>query len=245
MKENLYQKVKKVEGEKFITIEDTESLSTEEFYKFIKSLLREVPLNIEHLTILLGSEFPSEVEDLLSDNQFEKHDETVFYHCDLNQVQNKGGSFELKSLHKLSEEEFKQVWIRSAHGSLNAPGSLNIEDQMESVKKELGEMYKNTCIAAFKDGEAIGVVMPHIEPGTKEEGRFFYFGLVPEARGKGVSVGLYNQGLQLLKNDFGASYSVGATSVHNKPMIRVFDKNKCTLTKKVKVYKKTFKGRSK
>jgi len=39
--------------------------------------------------------------------------------------------------------------------------------------------------------------MPHIEPGTSEEGRLFYFGIIPSERGKGKSKLLHKQALEI------------------------------------------------
>lgn len=69
-------------------------------------------------------------------------------------------------------------------GSLNAPSSLNIDEQIRSVEVELGPDYKDSCIITYEEGKSIGVIMPHIEPRTLNEGRMFYFGLTPEERGK-------------------------------------------------------------
>lgn len=241
-KRDLYHKVKFVQGEKFLTVEETQNLSSEELMKFINFLMDDDFKDVEHVTILMDEKFPESVEDYLREFEFQLHDENVFVHCDLNEVTPSESSFLFKSLHEVSEERFKQVWEKSMAGSLNATSSLKMDDQMESVKKELGLTYKESCQIAYQDDAEIGVVMPHIEPGTKHEGRIFYFGLVPEARGKRLSVPLYKQGLSMLKDHFGAIYSVGATSVNNTPMLRVFKQNHCTVTGKVKVYKKSLEG---
>ncbi|WP_233522734.1 hypothetical protein [Peribacillus glennii] len=45
----------------------------------------------------------------------------------------------------------------------------------------------------------MGIAIPHIEPGTDSEGRLFYFGLMPEERGKGKSAEIHMDCLMLLK----------------------------------------------
>ncbi|WP_423808617.1 hypothetical protein [Pontibacillus yanchengensis] len=80
--------------------------------------------------------------------------------------------------------------------------------------------------------------MPHIEPGTKNEGRLFYFGLIPSERGKGKSRKLHQRALGILQQDFQARYYIGATSVHNKPMVNTFISNGCEIMESYKVYKR-------
>ncbi|WP_052158704.1 GNAT family N-acetyltransferase [Halobacillus sp. BBL2006] len=238
-KERLYEKVKFVEGENFVTIEEAHRLNADEMMNLADCLVEDERIQeAEHLTILLNDSFPLEVAKHLERLQFKLHDENVFVRCDLSHLNEPKNRFQLRSLHEVSTEQFKQVWEKVMEGSLNAASYLNMDEQMKSVEKELGSTYKDTCNIAYEEGRVIGVVMPHIEPGTKEEGRIFYFGLVPEARGKGKSADLYLQGLHLLKECFGAAYSVGATSVKNVPMQKVFEKHNCQVTDQVKVYKR-------
>lgn len=237
-KERLYEKVKFVEGENFVTVENTHHLSSEEVLMLAEELVKDERIQkVDHLTILLRDSFSKQVGKHLENLQFKLHDESIFVCCDLQQLEPEE-AFELKSLHEVSSEQFKTIWKKAMEGSLNASSYLNMEEQMKSVEKELGPSYKDSCYIAFEQGCPIGVVMPHIEPGTEEEGRIFYFGLIPEERGKGKSSALYHQGLFLLKNKFGASYSIGATSVKNIPMQKVFENNRCTVIDCVNVYRR-------
>ncbi|MFG6496491.1 GNAT family N-acetyltransferase [Fictibacillus sp. UD] len=72
----------------------------------------------------------------------------------------------------------------------------------------------------------VAVCIPHIEPGTRNEGRLFYFGVLPEERGKGYAGKLHKRSLYLLK-EMGASYYVGSTHESNIAMQRVFEKSGC------------------
>ncbi|WP_257351012.1 GNAT family N-acetyltransferase [Pseudalkalibacillus decolorationis] len=122
--------------------------------------------------------------------------------------------------------------------SPNAPSSLNIDEHMKSVEIELGPSYINSCMIVLEKTKPIGVIMPHIEPGTKEEGRLFYFGIIPSERGRGKSKQLHRQALQVLRDDFQASYYIGSTSQNNEPMLKTFMANGCKVIEKSKVYKK-------
>ena len=41
--------------------------------------------------------------------------------------------------------------------------------------QEIGEQWKEHCLTASVDEEPIGIVIPHIERGTLEEGKLMYF----------------------------------------------------------------------
>lgn len=240
MKERLYGCVKFVRGENFITIEETGRLSGDEVKRLADQLVKDPDVQqVKHLKLLVDSKLKAEVGSHLSDRGFSLYDEVYFVRCDLEKKQNDRGPFLLKPLQEVEGRIFKETWRRSMKGSLNAPQSLNMDEQMKTVEKELGPTYTDTCLIAYEGAEPIGVIMPHIEPGTVDEGRIFYFGLVPEARGRKKSVQLYNQGLAVLKTRFHASYSVGATSVHNTPMLRVFERTGCTVTDLLLVYKRS------
>lgn len=239
--ESLYEKVKFVEGENFVTIEDTGLLTDEELQSLAGKFVRDAKYDgVRNRTILIPSTFQGETVFYIKDLGFKHHDEVYFVRCELDEldpIDTERLSFEMISLRDGEEGVFKETWRRAMEGSLNAPQSLNMDEQMKSVKKELGQGYVDTCLTAYENGTPIGVVMPHIEPGTKDEGRIFYFGLVPEERGKNKSAPLYKEGLHLLQSIFHATYSVGATSVHNKPMLKVFEKCGCAVTERVGIYK--------
>ncbi len=239
MEHPLYASVKFVKGGNSITVEDTEELKVKEFIELVQALLNDSEITAaKYLTILADRRLSEEAGEYLRGNGFMIHDEVQFVVNDLQNEIEEEGNFSLKSLAEVKEDTFKEIWRQTMEGSLNAPQSLNMNEQMKSVKKELGSSYIDTCNIAYEKGEPVGVVMPHIEPGTNEEGRFFYFGLLKEARGKKKSAPLYRKGLKILKETFGAAYSIGATSVRNKPMLKVFEKTGCKKTKRVHVYKR-------
>ncbi|MFD1040467.1 hypothetical protein ACFQ3N_18995 [Virgibacillus byunsanensis] len=76
------------------------------------------------------------------------------------------------------------------------------------------------------------------EPGTEDEGRLFYFGLIPSERGKGKSKLLHLQAIQMLESDLHASFYIGCTSKNNTPMLKTFMNNGCTELKRYRAYKR-------
>ncbi|MBC9721937.1 MAG: GNAT family N-acetyltransferase [Lactobacillus sp.] len=101
---------------------------------------------------------------------------------------------------------------------------------------ELGPNWRSRCHIFYKDEEPLGISIPHIEDGTTEEGRLFYFGVTPPHRGKGYGRLLHLHSLELLK-DIHASYYVGSTDEHNDYMIRIFKANGCLLRDKKGIYR--------
>ncbi|WP_077622853.1 GNAT family N-acetyltransferase [Sediminibacillus massiliensis] len=238
MDDQFWKKVKCIRGEHYVIIEDTKYLETDEIMLLIDHLTssnewKKTP----NLSILLNSKFPASVNAYLFENGFHLHDETVTYKKDLTNQQS-DPSFQLVSLNNLPEETFTQIWRESMKDSLNGPSSFDMEDYMSSVRTELGNSYRDSCVVAYEQDKAIGVVMPHIEPGTRQEGRLFYLGLVREERKKGKSRVLHNQALTVLKNDFKAAYYIGSTSVKNGPMINTFTRNGCSLHERNRVFKR-------
>lgn len=236
-KQEIYQKVKFISGTNFLTVEDTKNLSPAEITDFINYILHDPAyLQTSKLNILLNSKFPNEIEEILLSNQFQLHDEIVFFHKVLDDMNDLKSTFRFKSLDELSLHYFKDIWAATISGSLNAPSS-NIDEQMNSVEFELGKNYKDSCIIAYEGTKPLGVIMPHIEPGKLKEGRLFYFGILPSERGKGKSKLLHQYALQKLQFDFNASYYVGCTSKNNIPMIKTFIKNGCKQVESNKVYR--------
>jgi hypothetical protein len=239
MKAGLLEKIKIVKGESFVTIEDTKLLTDKEFIDLISYLMNQTYINTaKNVNILVDCKFNNEVDLLLKEFGFRLHDETVTVYNDLTGTFNYVSDFVLKDLEDISINEFKRVWEESMKGSLNSPSSLTMDEQIRSVEVELGPDFKKSCMAAFENNQPIGVVIPHIEPGTLKEGRLFYFGLIPEERGKGKSIPLHQQALAVLKKVFNAEFYIGSTSRNNVPMLKTFEHNGCSVLARNRVYKK-------
>jgi hypothetical protein len=221
------EKVKIIQGDNYATIEDTNDLTTEEMKELISFLDQTPPYHsLSNVKILVNQTFSREVDEYLEGKGFDLVDEFVTVHKKLENSEVKH-SFTLKNLHMISEKEFAHIWMKSMEGSLNAPSCLTMTEHMKSVAVELGDSYKDSCIAIYEGDYPIGVIMPHIEPGTVDEGRLFYFGLIPDERSKGKSKILHKLALNLLASEFHAKKYIGGTSKNNAPMIRTFLANGC------------------
>ncbi|WP_257350947.1 hypothetical protein [Pseudalkalibacillus decolorationis] len=78
---DLYNKVKVVNGEKFVTIEDTNKLTTEEMKELISNIIEEPAyVNIPNVNIKVNDKFPDEIDQFLRAHEFDVHDEIVTVH---------------------------------------------------------------------------------------------------------------------------------------------------------------------
>ncbi|MBP3041799.1 GNAT family N-acetyltransferase [Bacillaceae bacterium Marseille-Q3522] len=237
--QTLYNTVKFVSGENFITIEDTALLETENMVELLRFLMQDPQIKAApNLSILVNEKFPKQVGSFLLNNGFRFTDERINVYKKLSTVSYEKTDFRFQSLNSLKKEEFVRIWEKSMQNTLNPSSALNMEELMNSVQKELGANYKDSCVVAFEGENPIGVVMPHMEPGTREEGRLFYFGIIPAERNKGKSRELHYQALWMLKNYFKASYYIGSTSSKNIPMLKTFLRNGCVIKERNKVYRR-------
>lgn len=184
-------------------------------------------LEVERTGVVIHRGNP-EAGELLIDKGFEHFSSKVDVYKGLNSHEDPEEKADWRSLESpdLTEEEFKMYWEQAMSFSANQPSTLTMDQQLESVEAELGEGWRSTCRVFFEGGTAIGVAIPHIEPGRPGEGRLFYFGILPSARGRGLGSFLHKQALSMLK-ELGAEYYVGSTHMANAAMQRVFERNGC------------------
>ncbi len=123
------------------------------------------------------------------------------------------------------------------YASDNSPTSLTMDEHLNIVKNEIGENWSKSCNVIYLEDKPVGISIPHIERGTVDEGRLFYFGILPEERGKGHSVSIHYQSMNLLK-EMGATYYIGSTHETNKKMQKVFLKSGCSIKAETESYYK-------
>lgn len=204
-----------------------------DFKKKMKQVIDFGQLNdLRKINILLKRNFDSflHYQTVLERSGFIHHASIIQFTRRLNNLKDEPFHFDSKSLADsiISEEEFMQVWSRCMLNTDNQPSELNIKDHMGAVKSELGSHWRESCILFLRKEQPIGISLPHIEPGTINEGRLFYFGMVPEERGKGIGAMLHRKSLVLLK-EMGADYYIGSTHKTNIKMQRIFLKNDCLI----------------
>lgn len=214
----------------YFAIEDIGRVSTSnDFKKLLEEMMNYVSnAGIQSVSIILGKEEASNPGYIrfLEEAHFKKHGIQYFFRRDLISLKSLDEPFAIKSIGETGKDLFVKVWEASTAESLNAVSLLSIEKQFKGMKSELGTDYRKSCLVAYKNENPIGVTMPHIEPGTIDEGRLFYFGLIPAFRGKGLATSFHRLSLQYLRK-LGARHYIGATGHKNLPMQRVFQKNGC------------------
>ncbi len=153
----------------------------------------------------------------------------------LDTLEKKSGSHEI-TWQKTEDAQFQKYWMLASKDSLNKPDSVSIDNGLfEGLKEELGSSYGDHCLIGCWNGRPIGISIPHIEPGTAEEGRLFFLGLFPEYRGQGLGRYLHLQSLIHLKR-IGARNYIGMTDERNIPMQKLFIQNGCPNTRTISVY---------
>ncbi|WP_277584029.1 GNAT family N-acetyltransferase [Psychrobacillus antarcticus] len=179
-----------------------------------------------YLSLLMDEEN----EDWLLERQFNKVSSIVEYTKTLEGPFNNISTFQVESLSasEVTDSDFAILYDACRRGSANKNNLFSISQIMESLELELGANWRDQCFIFSQEGMNYGISIPHIEQGTTDEGRMFYFGVVPEQRGKGYGKIFHAITLELLKT-LGAKVYVGSTDTSNKHMRRIFETNGCIL----------------
>ncbi|KMM36165.1 GNAT family N-acetyltransferase [Guptibacillus hwajinpoensis] len=219
----------------YLAAENVENLETNDDLDLFISRMEELAMKerVQHVTITIDSS--SAHIHKLKKNLYVNKSRSIEYSRDLNLesfTYNYNSTITFSSAAEVGITRFLDIWENAMSSSLNVPSLYTIEEQYEGMKQEVGAQYKTSCFIVFNNGIPLGVVMPIIESGTTEEGRLFYFGLLPNQRGKGLGTIVHRLGLHLLQQK-GASYYIGSTGVDNKPMQQIFRNNDCRRSREV------------
>lgn len=98
---------------------------------------------------------------------------------------------------------------------------------LENMSSELPTQVEKMYTVYKVNNEPVGVVFPHIEPDTDQQGRLFWIGVHPNHKGKGYGKILHSIGLYRLQVDFRAKTYLGATRTDNKAMRKIMLANDC------------------
>lgn len=178
------------------------------------------------------------LEDYMTDLGFMKVSITVEYTRDLNNIEDHAPGINAYTLANgcMADQEFSLLYEQCSRASANKNKAQSKDELLQSLKQELGENWRSNCYVFTHQQTVIGLAIPHIEMGTNNEGRLFYFGVMPESRGKGLGKQMHRKSLALLKN-LHASYYVGSTDESNLAMIEIFRKNGCQLRDRKGIYR--------
>lgn len=232
---NLFSVIKK-DKEYWLVDQVKKEGCTEENYRvaFEQLLHQWREQNVGYLSLLMDPNF----EDWLLARGFSKVSTIVEYTREINSSFSVNHEIVVKALvaAEIDDAQFANLYERCRSGSANKNNLFTIEQVMESLENELGREWRSSCFIFQQSGEPIGLSIPIIEEGTLDEGRLFYFGVVPEWRGKGYGKAFHRTSLQLLK-EIGATTYVGSTDAANEPMIHIFEQNGCMLRDRKGIYR--------
>lgn len=164
---------------------------------------------------------------------FEYATENMIVFKDIYEVEGVESEIDFKLIEEIGEDAFYSLW-NEVTGE-----QIDYDHFVHMMLQEIGEQWKEHCLTASVDEEPIGIVIPHIERGTLEEGKLMYFAAAPNMRNKGYEAALFTGAMFVLK-EIGASYYIGETNVQNEWMKGVFEKNGCQLLSCTERYVRRF-----
>lgn len=106
---------------------------------------------------------------------------------------------------------------------------------LQQMKEELPDQAEKMFTVYKVNNSPVGIVLPHIEPLTNNEGRLFWIGIHPNYVGKGFGKDLHAIGLYRLKKDFHAERYVGITQIDNCAMRKIMHSNGCVESENILV----------
>ncbi|PGM90846.1 N-acetyltransferase [Bacillus cereus] len=151
---------------------------------------------------------------------FEYITENMIVFKDIYEVEDVESEIDFKLIEEVGEDTFYSLWIEMTEEKATYDQFVNMMEQ------EIGGQWKEHCLTAVANEESIGIVIPHIERGTLEEGKLMYFAMVPNMRNKGYEAAFFTGAMFVLK-EIGVTYYIGEANVQNEWMKDVFEKNGC------------------
>ncbi|MEV5111228.1 GNAT family N-acetyltransferase [Bacillus sp. LBA3-1-1.1] len=164
---------------------------------------------------------------------FEYITENMIVCKDIYEVEDIESEIDFKLIEEIGEDAFYSLWNEVTGEQIDYDQFVN------TMLQEIGERWKEHCLTASIDEEPIGIVIPHIERGTLEEGKLMYFAVAPNMRNKGYEMAFFTGAMFVLK-EIGASYYIGETNVQNEWMKDVFEKNECQQLSSTERYVRRF-----
>ncbi|MDR4171704.1 GNAT family N-acetyltransferase [Bacillus nitratireducens] len=164
---------------------------------------------------------------------FEYITENMIVCKDIYEVEDIESEIDFKLIEEIGEDAFYSLWNEVTGEQIDYDQFVN------TMLQEIGGRWKEHCLTASIDEEPIGIVIPHIERGTLEEGKLMHFAVAPNMRNKGYEMAFFTGAMFVLK-EIGASYYIGETNVQNEWMKDVFEKNGCQQLSSTERYVRRF-----
>ncbi|VVM33031.1 GNAT family N-acetyltransferase [Terribacillus sp. AE2B 122] len=225
-----------------VDIEQIEAASVDELRKLLEHAESVMGKNSSihtRVTVCTEDKNYDTLHSLLSDYRYDLFARKHLYRKQLAEKQPLSSNYrwEAIGMGETDEKRFLEIWKSCMEQSANRASARSIENQLDDVKALLGEKWQTSCRIIFQDNIPIAMTIPHLEPGRNKEGRIYYIGTVPAARGKGLGKIVHAASLMMLK-EMGAVIYEGSTHADNLPMQRVFEKNGCKVIREIATYYK-------
>ncbi|MGE7883565.1 GNAT family N-acetyltransferase [Bacillus sp. NPDC094077] len=164
---------------------------------------------------------------------FEYITKNIIVFKDIYEVDDIESEIDFKLIEEIGENAFYSLW-NEVTGE-----QVDYDQFVKLLEQEIGGQWKEHCLTAVVGEETVGIVIPHIERGTLEEGKLMYFAVAQNMRNKGYEAALFTGAMFVLK-EIGASYYVGETNVQDEWMKGVFEKNGCQMLSSTERYVRKF-----
>lgn len=226
-----------LQGPDYLTAEDVVCKTTSEWSELLTDLEAKAQAHKKDRVLLVTKTADLVERDWLEQRGYRLRAETVKYFFDLANLQDEDFPFQWDESKRIVSE-VESVWAEILGQTNTSASVVSAKRQVKNLQSELGEAYTKSLCVVKEGDEALGLLLPHEEPSRLQQGRLFYFGLLPQYRGKGMAATVHRYGLHLLRERFGADYYIGSTEVKNLPMRTVFQKNGCLLLGTEQLYEK-------
>ncbi|HHT7239107.1 MULTISPECIES: GNAT family N-acetyltransferase [Bacillus] len=151
---------------------------------------------------------------------FEHIAENIIVFKDIFEVEDIESDIDFKLIEEVGEDAFYSLWNELMEEEIAYDQFVNMMEQ------EIGGQWKEHCLTVILNEKPIGMVVPHIERGTLEEGKLMYFAVAQSMRNKGYESDLFTKTMFVLK-EIGATYYIGEANAQDEWMKDVFEKNGC------------------
>ncbi|MED1059978.1 GNAT family N-acetyltransferase [Bacillus mycoides] len=229
-------KIRKNASSIMIKENDAEVFTEEQLEEIMQYCVAEAEKDgIEELQFEISSKSPNYdvYKKCFETYSFEYITENIIVFKDIYEVEDIESEIDFKLIEEIGEAAFYSLWNEVTGEQIDYDQFVN------TMLQEIGGQWKEHCLTASIDEEPIGIVIPHIERGTLEEGKLMYFAVAPNMRNKGYEAAFFTGAMFVLK-EIGASYYIGETNVQNEWMKDVFEKNGCQQLSSTERYVRRF-----
>ncbi|MFZ3197581.1 GNAT family N-acetyltransferase [Bacillus mycoides] len=229
-------KIRKNASSIMIKENDAEVFTEEQLEEIMQYCVAEAEKDgIEELQFEISSKSPNYdvYKKCFETYSFEYITENMIVFKDIYEVEDIESEIDFKLIEEIGEAAFYSLWNEVTGEQIDYDQFVN------TMLQEIGGQWKEYCLTASIDEEPIGIVIPHIERGTLEEGKLMYFAVAPNMRNKGYEAAFFTGAMFVLK-EIGASYYIGETNVQNEWMKDVFEKNGCQQLSSTERYVRRF-----